>query len=165
MNRALLTSSRPDWRTPRAVLDLVRRFAGKNGITLDPCSGPGSLVSAEFEWTERDNGLRREWCLDGLAYVNPPYGRAIQQWVIKCAQEAMLAEGHGGEIIALLPARPDTQWFQYVWDANALCFWRGRLTFEGAPSCAPFPSCIAYWGERHYRFANVFSEVGHIVLK
>lgn len=46
--------------------------------------------------------------------------------------------------------------------ADAVCFWRGRLNFIGAPSGAPFPSALVYFGERVHRFIDAFHGVGAI---
>ena len=158
-----LASERMDWRTPQNVVDLVREFAGGE-IALDPCSGPGSIVGARVEWTEADDGLPRPWTIDahgGVAYVNPPYGRALPTWTEMCANEAM----SGCEIALLVPARPDTRWWHssVVGAADAICFWRGRLRFLGAPSSAPFPSALVYYGRREERFREVFAPYGWVV--
>jgi len=158
LQRSLMTSKRDSWNTPECVLELVRKMGP---IRLDPCSNADSVVGAtlafesgglDIDWTDTADG--------GLTFVNPVYGREIWDWVLRCAFEA----GRGCEIVALLPARPDTRWFSSAWEADALCFWRGRIRFLGAPSSAPFPSVVAYWGPRRYRFADVFSEVGHVVF-
>jgi hypothetical protein len=157
VNPALMSSARDSWNTPPEVLELVRRLGP---IGLDPCSNAGSIVGASEEWRlERgEDGLARPWALAGLVYVNPPYGREIGPWAQK-----MAAEGRAGvEIVALLPARTDARWWQEsVRTADALLFWRGRLRFLGAPSSAPFPSAVAYWGPRWLTFLSVFGERGH----
>ena len=158
INKSLMSSKRDSWNTPECVLELVRKLGP---IALDPCSNEDSIVAANRKH-DRD-GLDANWftpVAEGLIYVNPPYGRDIGEWVNHCA-----AYGDAScEIVALLPARTDTKWFAHVWTASALCFWRGRLRFLGAPSSAPFPSVVAYWGPRRYRFADVFSEVGKVVF-
>lgn len=157
--KALMTSVRPDWRTPANVLELVRQVGP---IGLDPCSGPGSIVGAKTEWSleNGDDGLANSWAGHGLVYVNCPYGREIVQWVDKCDREG---SGIDCEIIALLPARTDAKWFQRLWYAQALCFWKGRIRFLGAPASAPFPSVIAYWGPHWNRFARVFGDSGRVI--
>ena len=161
MNTALLTSNRGDWNTPQNVLDLVRAVGT---IGLDPCSNAGSIVGATASLNgrdETDSGLTCSWRCDRLAFLNPPYGREIGKWLAKCSEEA----SRGAEIIALLPARPDTAWWQdHAAKADAICFWRGRLTFLGAPSPAPFPSAVVYWGVRPYRFADAFVIAGWVVM-
>jgi hypothetical protein len=153
----LMTSTSEHWCTPAVVLDLVRKFNGGQ-IGLDPCSNEGSIVDARIAWTS--GGLEEEWDGHGLVYCNPPYGRSLEYWTSKMSTEARVRV----EIIALLPARTDTAWFDSVWTAQALRFWRGRLKFLGASSSAPFPSCLAYWGPRVFRFADVFEKRGHVVL-
>lgn len=161
MNAALLSSVKHDWRTPRVVLDLVREFAA-GPIALDPATSPDNPTGAATFFTEADNGLLRPWHTDGLIYVNPPYGRALAPWARRIANE-----GQHIEIIALLPARPDTKWWQdhVIKTCDALCFWRGRLKFVDAPAPAPFPSALAYWGPRAQRFCEVFEGAGYCLKR
>jgi len=158
----LMTSNSEHWCTPPVVLETVSKFNDGKSIYLDPCSNANSIVGALEEWRlERDgDSLEKPWPSLGLAFINPPFGDALKRWAEKLAYEA----ARGVEIVALLPARTDTVWFTHVWSAQAICFWRRRLKFLGAPSSAPFPSCIAYWGPRVYRFADVFEKRGHVVL-
>lgn len=163
MNRLapLMSSADSSWRTPDVVLDLVRHMGP---VALDPCSHQDSAVAAarELRLDKGDNGLEADWmalAAGGLIYVNPPYGRAIHHWVMRCHVAGQV----GGECVALLPARTDTSWWHRFCAppaADAVCFWAGRLTFVGAPSAAPFPSAIVYWGPRRHRFADVFAGVG-----
>lgn len=156
LNTGMLSSKRSDWNTPLNVLELVREVAP---IGLDPCGNGDSVVDAEVTLDGTTDGLASTWQCHGLVYMNPPYGRTIGSWVAKCAYEANC----GAEIIALLPARTDARWFRNVWTADRVCFWYGRLKFLGAPSSAPFPSAIAYWGERGKRFDRVFGDHGRVV--
>lgn len=153
-----MTSKRDSWNTPECVLELVRKVAGGH-IGFDPCPNDESIVDPIGHTQGRD-GLEMDWSGCGLVYANPPYGREIEKWVRRCHEYGTA----GTEVVALLPARTDARWFNYAWTADALCFWRGRLRFIGAPSSAPFPSVVAYWGPRKYRFADVFSEVGKVVM-
>jgi hypothetical protein len=155
INPGLMSSANPSWNTPPEVLDLVRKLGP---IGLDPCSNPTSIVGARDAWEFNDDGLNRPWADHGIVYVNPPYGREIVWWVAKAEREARL----GAEIVALLPSRTDARWWQkHVTTADALVFWAGRLRFLGAPSSAPFPSAVAYWGPRWLTFLSVFGERGH----
>jgi hypothetical protein len=106
----------------------------------------------------------------GLVFVNPPYGKRkkgegeakIALWARKIAEEAAA----GVQIIALVPARTETAWFQHMWTAQALCFWRGRIKFllEGKMAfSAPFPSVLPYWGRNVGEFVEAFAPVGQIV--
>lgn len=163
---ALFMSNDMTWCTPEVVLERVRRV-GKIG--LDPCSNGRSIVHAriQFRGPPGEDGLAEQWTgylKDGeLAYVNPPYGRAIGQWVAKCALETM----DGAEVILLVPARPDTAWWHdaVLPHATAICSWRGRLAFLGASQGAPFPSAVVYYGARPEAFAEAFDEVGSVSLR
>lgn len=166
----LMSSAKSDWRAPDVVLDLVRQVGD---IALDPCTGLDNPVAASAycvsptDWDGDPavvvDGLRADWLAlsgGGLVYVNPPFGRGVDAWMLRC-----LATGAtGGECIALVPARTDTKWHRFCAPpaSRAVCFWAGRLTFVGAPGPAPFPSAIVYWGPRRHRFAEVFSSRGAI---
>jgi hypothetical protein len=148
-------SGRVEWNTPQVVIDCVTRL---DEITLDPCWNPRSKVSAEwsFDGTEID-GLKAQWhSWAGLAYVNPPYGAALKQWVPKILEEAKV----GAEIIALVPNSTETVWFRKLFmGCQAAMCWKGRLTFDGAPAPAFFGSAVFYFGHRPYAFADAFA--GH----
>jgi site-specific DNA-methyltransferase (adenine-specific) len=161
MQAALFTSNDQTWCTPENVLERVRRVGP---IVLDPCSGSGSIVQAEttYDGPPGIDGLQENWDRGGIVFVNCPYGRAIGDWVSKCAIEHLEREV---EIILLVPARTDTRWWHeaVVGVASSICFWRGRLTFLGAPAGAPFPSAVIYYGQQKEKFRNAFSDVGWIV--
>lgn len=173
---ALMSSASSTWQTPDCVLDLVRQLGP---IALDPCTALDNPVGARVwcvapdAWNaERDDvhadmyldGLNEEWptlAKGGLVYCNPPFGRGVSAWLARCRAAAHF----GCEVIALVPARVDTAWWNDFCAppaADAVCFWRGRLTFRGAPGPAPFPSAIVYHGPRKHRFADVFSTAGAI---
>lgn len=167
--RPLLSSDKDDWQTPDNILDIVRQVAP---IYFDPCTTnenptgasvfcvPQSLAAGNFSAGLRQiDGLASSWGRSRhLIYCNPPYGRQIGQWIRKCTDA-----GRDNTVIALVPARTDARWFQ---DAapDAICFWAGRLTFRGAPSAAPFPSALLFWGKGDYlsHFLNVLRPKGLI---
>lgn len=161
LNAALMSSARPDWNTPREIVDLATEFFGGK-IACDPCSNPGSIVGARVEYMlERgENGLELPW-FNGT-YINPPYGRSIGEWTSRAA-------GSSVDVVGLLPARTDARWWQrdVFGRATAICFVRGRLKFLGAPASAPFPSAIVYWdahsGVRDWQFEDVFGRIGRVV--
>nr|UVN04816.1 MAG: dNA N-6-adenine-methyltransferase [Bacteriophage sp.] len=76
-------------------------------------------------------------------FCNPPYGRAIADWVRKCSMEA---SRENTTVVMLIPARTDTRWFHdYILNRAEIHFIKGRLRFEtdgipGGP--APSPSMI-----------------------
>jgi hypothetical protein len=157
VNKALISSKRTDWRTPKYVLDVVRQV-GK--ITLDPCASPYfRRWFADVNWTEGYDNYRHP---GGLCFMNPPYGRDLWLWV--CEYKRLLLihmVPDPSEIIMLVPARPGSRWFDMAWRrSDAYCFWNGRIKFEGAKGPAPFPSIFFYRGSRPYRFCDVFSKHG-----
>jgi phage N-6-adenine-methyltransferase len=153
------STSRDDWQTPAKVWDRIR---GDGGATvLDPCTSDENPLGADGFFTEWSNGLVKSWQSYDLVYVNFPYSKA-KLWADKILVEA----AEGVEVITLCPARPDSKWFfRLAWDsAAAICFWRGRLRFVGAPSSAPFPSAVLYHGRHPDIFAEAFGDAGKIVV-
>lgn len=183
----LMSSETAEHFTPPSFLELVRKVGT---IGLDPCWSPKSFVNPVVGYagivTHPGNGLTAMWdVVDGLVFVNPPYGRGIGQWTERCARAAW----GGVEVLALLPARTDAQWFQKMaQSADAFCFLRGRLRFwtdrwcntcDGYGACtrkghdvvikekagegdsAPFPSVVVLWGKGlSERFAATFGSEG-----
>src|SRR4030095_1049968 len=121
-------------------------------------------VPAKEHFTEKQNGLEQPW--HGRVYVNPPYGDQIAAWTKKIRDEW---EGENvSEIVALLPARPDTGWWDaltYGTDCCVACFWHGRLTFVGNDDPAPFPSVVVYFGPNHDLFAHIFQFKGGLWVR
>lgn len=165
------SSARHDWRTPDALVELVKRCDGFGDIDLDPCA------SVDFaDWfartnrTRADDGLTILWeehipveCLGrgepATVFVNSEYGRALPAWVDKCAASAY----DRMQVVQLAPNRPGVKWYRAALAAaSAMCSLDGRLTFKGAPAAAPFPSALFYYGPRPYRFADVFQDHGDV---
>lgn len=100
---------------------------------------PGN-AKCPIYFTKDDNGLGLDWF--GTVWMNPPYTKGqVKVWITKLIKE-MLA-GHITRGVALVAARPDTQWFQTaVSYAAEVRFLKGRLTFQGSTDPAPFPSAV-----------------------
>jgi DNA N-6-adenine-methyltransferase (Dam) len=105
------TSNTAEWYTPPEILQPV--LALFQVIDLDPCSNSHETpnVPARRHFTKEDDGLAQPWRADSV-FVNPPYGDHIGPWVVKLCEE--YESGNVARAIALLPARPDTVWFQPV---------------------------------------------------
>lgn len=152
----MMSSEKHDWCTPEPVLERVRRLAP---IGLDPCTTIDNPCKASDVYLV--SGLDLPWTDYGLVYVNPPYGRELPKWAEKAVSEA----ANGVEIIMLVPSRTDTRWWGYTYDAcQSVAFWKGRLTFVGAPSAAPFPSSLFYFGTNRRRFGQAFRDVARVVV-
>lgn len=159
------SSESPEHYTPASILSAVQEVFGTIP-DLDPCSnsGPCPNVKARTHFTEAENGLEQPW--HGRVFLNPPYGRVIGEWTRKIRQEWQL--GKVKELIALLPARTDTEWFNDLsrdTDDVVFCFLFGRLTFVGNTDPAPFPSLVAYFGPKHDLFAHVFASLGGLWMR
>lgn len=163
---ALGVGKRTDWNTPPEVLERVYQVGP---VALDPCSNANSLVrcAVALDGSPGKNGLAFNWVdptlEPGIIFVNCPYGRSIGEWLHRCWLAAN-APVRPREVIALIPATPDTRWWG-DWvappKADAVCFWRGRLKFLGAEQSATFPSAVVYWGRNVGRFVQAFADVAN----
>ena len=135
------SSRKSDWATPWA---LFRQWDAAQGpFTLDVCAVAGNAKCERF-FSPEENGLEQAW--SGKCWVNPPYGRAIGQWIAKAVAE--LRSGRASRVVCLLPARTDTAWWHdFVIPHGTVHFLRGRVTFEGAPHPAPFPSAVVVFDQ------------------
>ena len=151
------SSESAEWYTPQHIIERVCDVLG--GIDLDPCSNSHEHpnVPAAEHYTAADDGLSKDW--RGTVYMNPPYGRDIEPWAQKLAQE--FAAGRTTEAIALVPARTDTQWFRIL-AGFPVCFLDGRLKFSGHENSAPFPSALFYLGWDVAKFGVAFEDIGLI---
>jgi hypothetical protein len=154
-------NGRGDWQTPEIVLDRVRRYWRK--IDLDPATVRENPTKARYIRTPDcdPDGLKTRWSeFKGLTFVNPPYR---QPWYNKIFCE-MQARPEDNDIIALIPARPGTVYFQnIVGISEMVCFIRGRLMFKGATEPAPFESALVYAGLRDNRFKKAFGDLGWLI--
>jgi phage N-6-adenine-methyltransferase len=133
VQRALFSSATDEWETPDWLYSVLDR---EFGFTLDPCSTDRNAKCTDH-FTRHDDGLARDWG-DNVVFMNPPYGRAIGDWMKKAYESSRV----GATVVCLIPARTDTKWWhKYAMkgEVRLLC---GRIRFVGGPFCAPFPSAI-----------------------
>lgn len=144
------SSGAHSWQTPAWLLQALRQTFGV--FDLDPCAQTkrrrAASVSAKMLFTADDDGLSLPW--HGKVFVNPPYGRSLKSWTSKARSE--FAVGNASLVVALVPARTDTNWWHrdILGDA-AIVFLKGRLRFGEGKDSAPFPSALAIWGARPAR--------------
>lgn len=123
------------WQTPWAIFDPLH---AEFKFTIDVCAIAANAMLDRYYSPEQD-GLAQDWRGESV-WCNPPYGRGMGKWVEKCA---------GGEAdiaVAFIPARTDTKWFHaHVLHKAEIRFLKGRVCFQGATSCAPFPSMLCIW--------------------
>ena len=104
------------WLTPLEVVKALGQF------DLDPCGAPNhKLAKHTYLLENQDDGLTNEWF--GRVWLNPPYGRAMRQWV-----EKLVEHGTG---TALIPVATGTKlWQEVVFkEASAIHFYRHRIKF------------------------------------
>ena len=143
-NEGMRSSADSTWTTPPeffAELDKEFKFtldaAALSASTLVPDNwfGPDHILP------HRRDALALEWnwiSEGGPAWLNPPYGRVIKDWVAKADYESK----QGLTVVCLVPARTDTNWW---WDScihHEVRFIKGRLKFGGQKGSAPFPSAV-----------------------
>ncbi len=130
--------------TPGYVLRLVRHDLGGE-IDLDPCTTPDNPTGARTFYTTDDDGLEQPW--GGRIFCNPPYGKAREPWVKRCAESGAC----GSRVILLIPAATDTRIFREAAStATAIVFVTGRLKFgtlrpNRRQHAASHPSALIGW--------------------
>jgi site-specific DNA-methyltransferase (adenine-specific) len=104
---------------------------------LDACATPDTSKCARY-FTPADDGLTQIWT--GRVFCNPPYGRAIGDWIRKAWASAQTT---AEVVVCLVPVRTDTAyWHDYVLRADEVRFLRGRLKYGGHENSAPFLSAV-----------------------
>lgn len=132
LNDQMFTQSSDEWETPD---ELFKKLDDEFHFTLDSCASDENHKVDKYYTIETD-GLKSPW--SGVVWCNPPYSQA-KDWVKKAYDEAQ----KGSTVVMLIFTRTDTRyWHDIVMKADEIRFIRGRVTFKGATSNAPFPSAI-----------------------
>ena len=138
-----------EWPTPQWLFDALNK---EFGFTLDPCSTHEN-AKCKKHFTREENGLMKPWGRETV-WMNPPYGREIGAWMGK----AFGAAEEGATVVALIPARTDTDWWHSYAMKHEIRFLRGRLKFEGAEQFAPFPSALVVMRPATFRLGAFSSD-------
>ena len=133
MNKVHFSSERHTWETPP---ELFARYHSQHSFTLDAAALPENTKCPRF-FSPEDNGLAQDWGRETV-WLNPPYGRAIIDWMRKAYQASL----SGATVVCLVPSRTDTKWWHDYAMRGDIEFLRGRVTFVGAPHPAPFPCAV-----------------------
>ncbi len=146
--------------TPQCIVDVLKAV-WPEGVWLDPCSGPDSIVGASRRCCGSrragDDGLEVAW--PHFTYFNPPY-KYLKDWLYKAYSEVLKAGGNL-ELIGLFPVRTHRLW----WRKTLLDFpgvtvvYLDPLKFAGYQQAFPAPLCLAYWGKRHEEFLAATEKV------
>jgi len=131
INKVHFSSHRLDWKTPKAVFQVLD---AEFHFDFDPCPPRPFFNGLSIEWGECN-------------FVNPPYGRELPKWIKKGYEENQ----KGKTVVFLIPSRTDTRWWHdYVMKADEVRFIKGRLKFDDGKGSAPFPSCIViFYGKKN----------------
>ncbi len=137
INKSLFTSNTQEWETPKDFFDELNKEFNFN---LDPCATLETAKCKKY-FTKEDDGLKQDWGGYNV-FCNPPYGRAIKDWVKKCSDEANRNDCCT-RVVMLIPARTDTKYFhEYIYHKAEIRFIKGRLKFGNSKNSAPFPSML-----------------------
>lgn len=131
-----------EWSTPR---DLFAALNQEFGFTLDPCSTHENATCTKH-FTRTENGLLQSW-KDEVVFMNPPYGREIEEWMAKAHSSA---SHENATVVCLVPARSDTSWWHRYAMKHEIRLLRGRLKFGESKNSAPFPSAIIVMRPRSF---------------
>ena len=140
-SRVLFSSLSGKWRTPLEIfLNLNKEFH----FNLDPCK-PAIYKSLDLI---KKNGLMEDWPMGSRAFLNPKYSQT-ERWVGKVWVE--MCEGRCDLAVFLVPARTDTDWFQFIVKKvkDPIRCINKRVRFGNAKTGAPFPSIIIILRAEH----------------
>ena len=138
-NIQVMFSSKDDkWSTPQ---DFYDELNAEFGFTLDPCADEYNHKCDKY-YTIEDDGLLQDWKGE-IVFCNPPYGKAIKDWVRKAYIEGCKPNT---TVVMLIPARTDTIYFhKYIYHKAEIRFLKGRLKFGNSKNSAPFPSMVVVY--------------------
>jgi phage N-6-adenine-methyltransferase len=124
-----------EWGTPQALFDELN---AEFGFTLDAAASHDNHKCADY-FTIEENALERDW--NGVVWLNPPYGRVLNEWMRKAYQESL----RGSTVVCLVPSRTDTAWWHDYAMKGEVRFICGRVKYvraDGFSDSAPFGSAI-----------------------
>lgn len=136
------SSEKHDWTTPR---EFWEKLDAEFGFTLDAAASEENALCPAYYTAETD-GLSQDWS-GHTVWCNPPYGRAIGNWIRKAHEESL----KGTTVVMLIPARVDTAaWHDVIFPHAEVRFVRGRLKFGSATENAPFPCAVVVFRQWLY---------------
>lgn len=132
----MFSSKSNEWATPQSFFDKLNDIYGP--FTLDAAASDDNYKVANY-YTQADDSLSQNW-EGNRVFLNPPYGRALKDWVRKGYEEG---QKDNTTVVMLIPARTDTKyWHEWVMKADEIRFVRGRIKFGDGSNSAPFPSAV-----------------------
>lgn len=146
--------------TPQSIIDVCLEV-WPEGIAMDPCSGPDSIVPAtiKLDGSEGKDGLKTDWA--PFTYVNPPF-KYLKQWLEKAENEVvrLVENSQHPEIILLCPVRTHRVWYRRTLDGcRVTTVFLDPLKFHGYAQAFPAPLALHYWGSRKAEFLHACRKV------
>ena len=142
--KTMFSSKSNDWTTPQGFFDALDNRFGP--FTLDAAASIDNYKVNKY-LTNSDDSLTQDWS-GNKVFLNPPYGRALKDWVRKAYEEG---QKDNTTVVMLIPARTDTQyWHDYVMKADEILLVKGRLKFGDGSNAAPFPSAVIVFRKTPY---------------
>jgi len=180
MGRAENTFGKQDTHcTPPEVYEPILEALRIDRFGLDPFGNPGSAVPADTAivlpthkvWPEPAEGYLQnvynriwgdaydfDWSGRGAVFCNGPTSDC-KPWA-----EQGYGDRGGDENVSLWPVRTGAHWWQdFVAPADVIMFYRGRLTFVGSTTQAPWHNALSYIGPRGDLFAEGMKKYGWTV--
>lgn len=138
--RVVHSSARHDWGTPR---DMFESLNNQYNFSFDFCATEENALLDRY-CADAEEGVISEkgskivkkidW-EDEIFFCNPPYGRSLR-WIL----DIVPTHSRG---VFLLPSRTGAKWWINLINKSSWCFFlRGRITFSGGASPAPFDSIL-----------------------
>ena len=130
-----------EWGTPQWLFNILNL---EFDFTCDVAATDQNHKCTTW-FTKERCGLQNKWGIRN--WCNPPYSKQLP-WIAKANDQLSLCHK---ETVLLLKYDPSTAHGRLiVQTADEIRIIQHRLTFEGAPNCANFPSCLAIYRKRHY---------------
>jgi phage N-6-adenine-methyltransferase len=116
------------WTTPQPLFDVLDR---EFRFAVDLCADNREQAKCAT-WLSRASSLAADWSGDGIgnpnsegvAFLNPPFGREIADWTKKATESARI-------IVSILPSRTNPPWWHdHVMLAKQVRFLRKKQGFD-----------------------------------
>jgi phage N-6-adenine-methyltransferase len=122
------------WSTPHPIFDALHR---EFNFVVDLCADPENAKLPRF--LRRQTSLYEHWGGEGVAFLNPPFGREIEKWT----EKAWLTSEEGRIIVGIVPGRTNPPWWhEHVMKAAEIRFMPKKQRFDSPDDYRGVPS----WG-------------------
>ena len=130
-------SGNNEWRTPSW---LYSQLNDQFNFGLDAAADDENHLAPAY-FTAGDSALTQSWKGFGNVFLNPPYSKTLcKAFIGKAAAEL---DGSFYIVLVIASRTSNAWWHDHIMKlAHLIGFIRGRVKFVGAPTGAPFPSCV-----------------------